>query len=65
MAAFGKEPADGVELNVYRDRANGWRILLNCSLLALSVQNPACLGCIGDYTTQLYGDSHMPILGSL
>jgi len=24
-------------------------------------QNPGCLGCIGDYTTQLYGDFNKPI----
>ena len=23
--------------------------------------NPGCLGCIGDYTTQLYGDFNKPI----
>jgi len=26
---------------------------------------PGCLGCIGDYTTQSYGDFNKPIQGSL
>ena len=24
-------------------------------------KNPCCLGCIGDYTTQIYGDFNKPI----
>ena len=24
-------------------------------------KNPGCLGCIGDYTTQLYGDFNKPV----
>ena len=24
-------------------------------------KNPGCLGCIGDYTTQLYGDYNKPL----
>ena len=28
-------------------------------------KNPGCLGYIGDYTTQLYGDYHKPLYGSL
>ena len=39
---------------------SGFGILSTSSLLS-NEKNPGCLGCIGDYTTQLYRDYNKPI----